>query len=178
MPAPALPVWPPPTSPVGRRDEPSPASPGAAPRQSARPGLVPPAPPGPAPTRAAPPPPTPRTAPTQQPGGGPGDRQGTPTGRPEQAAKRPDGAGLSAYYSSDANNATVAFPAGEPENSGSLTGHILAQGWTESSAERSSSTLRVMIVMAVALCLLVAISVLVVLVANDALSGLTGGQAG
>ncbi|AEB42317.1 hypothetical protein VAB18032_05955 [Micromonospora maris AB-18-032] len=66
----------------------------------------------------------------------------------------------------------MAFPAGEPDNSGSLTGQILAQGWADHGTERSSSTTRVVIVMAVALVLLVAISVLVVLVANNALSGL------
>ncbi|GIJ23352.1 hypothetical protein [Micromonospora lutea] len=62
----------------------------------------------------------------------------------------------------------MAFPTGEQENSGSLTGHILAQGWADTAAERSSSTLRVVILMAVALAVLVAISVLVVVFANDA----------
>ncbi|PZG09081.1 hypothetical protein C1I95_29340 [Micromonospora craterilacus] len=85
---------------------------------------------------------------------------------------------MSAYYADGAGSATVAFPAGEQENSGSLTGHILAQGWAETPAERSSSTLRVVIVLAVALGLLVTISVLVVLLANDALSGVTGGLPG
>ncbi|RLP91499.1 hypothetical protein EAD89_11645 [Micromonospora sp. BL4] len=60
------------------------------------------------------------------------------------------------------------------ENSGSLTGHILAQGWADTPAERSSSTTRVVIVLAAALGLLVGISVLVVLLANDALDGLVG----
>ncbi|PWR12899.1 hypothetical protein DKT68_02155 [Micromonospora acroterricola] len=59
------------------------------------------------------------------------------------------------------------------ENSGSLTGHILAQGWSDTPAERSS-TRRVVIVLAAALGLLVTISVLVVLLANDALDGLVG----
>ncbi|PZV96230.1 hypothetical protein SAMN05443287_106282 [Micromonospora phaseoli] len=68
----------------------------------------------------------------------------------------------------------MAFPAGEQETSGSLTGHILAQGWTETSAERSRGTIRVVIVMAVAMVLLVAMSVLVVLLANDAFSDATG----
>nr|WP_230417105.1 hypothetical protein [Micromonospora tarapacensis] len=56
-----------------------------------------------------------------------------------------------------------------------MTGHILGQGWAETSAERSSSNVRVVLVLAVALSLLVAISVLVVLVANDALSGAING---
>ncbi|QOC94989.1 hypothetical protein D0Q02_18655 [Micromonospora craniellae] len=80
---------------------------------------------------------------------------------------------MSAYYTGGSGANTVAFPIGE-ENSGSLTGHILAQGWTETPAERSGNTLRVVIVLAVALGLLVAFSALVVLLANDALSGLTG----
>ncbi|MEU5549095.1 MULTISPECIES: hypothetical protein [unclassified Micromonospora] len=71
----------------------------------------------------------------------------------------------------------MAFPVGE-ENSGSLTGHILAQGWTDTPAERSGNTLRVAIVLAVALGLLVAFSVLIVLLTNDALSGLTGALPG
>ncbi|GGM67850.1 hypothetical protein GCM10011608_61330 [Micromonospora sonchi] len=91
-----------------------------------------------------------------------------------QDAQGSGGSGLSAYYGDPAGSATVAFPAGE-ENSGSLTGHILAQGWAETTGERSTSTLRVVIVMAVALGLLVAFSVLVVLLANDALSSVASG---
>lgn len=68
---------------------------------------------------------------------------------------------------------TVAIPANAVENSGSLTGHILAQGWSDTPAERSSNA-RVMIVLAAALGLLVAISVMVVLLAGDALDGLVG----
>ncbi len=68
---------------------------------------------------------------------------------------------------------TVAIPANAVETSGSLTGHILAQGWSDTPAERSSNA-RVMIVLAAALGLLVAISVAVVLLAGDALDGLVG----
>ncbi|MEV1146349.1 hypothetical protein AB0I76_22190, partial [Micromonospora sp. NPDC049799] len=71
--------------------------------------------------------------------------------------------------------ATVALP-GNPalENSGSLTGHILAQGWAASPAEERSRTARVVIVLVAALGLLVGISVLVVLLAGDAMDGLVG----
>ncbi|MGX4657299.1 hypothetical protein ACWCHM_26785 [Micromonospora sp. SCSIO 07396] len=73
-------------------------------------------------------------------------------------------------------HATVAFPAANPvENSGSLTGHILAQGWSDTPAPRSRTT-RVVIVLAASLGLLVAISVLVVLLANDVMDGLVGGM--
>lgn len=68
---------------------------------------------------------------------------------------------------------TIAIPANAVETSGSLTGHILAQGWSDTPAERSSNA-RVMIVLAAALGLLVAISVVVVLLAGDALDGLVG----
>ncbi|KAB1911639.1 hypothetical protein F8274_16635 [Micromonospora sp. AMSO31t] len=61
------------------------------------------------------------------------------------------------------------------ENSGSLTGHILAQGWTEDAPATRSSNTKVVIVLAGALALLVAISLVVVFLANDALSGITGG---
>jgi hypothetical protein len=70
--------------------------------------------------------------------------------------------------------ATVSLPAGSPlENSGSLTGHILAQGWADTPAERSRTT-RVVIVLAASLGLLVAISALIVLLANNAFDGLIG----
>ncbi|OZV76257.1 hypothetical protein CA850_27650 [Micromonospora echinospora] len=68
--------------------------------------------------------------------------------------------------------ATVALPTGNPvENTGSLTGHILAQGWADTPTERSRNT-RVIIVLVASLGLLVAISVVVALIANDALGGL------
>ncbi|EWM66471.1 serine/arginine repetitive matrix protein 2 [Micromonospora sp. M42] len=71
--------------------------------------------------------------------------------------------------------ATVSFPQGNPlENSGSLTGHILAQGWSEESPAARGGNTKVIIVLAVALTMLIAISLLVVFLANDALSGLTG----
>ncbi len=89
--------------------------------------------------------------------------------------QRPGGSDLSAYYAGLESSATVAFPAGDQETSGSLTGHILAQGWADTAAERSRGTLRVVILMAVALGVLVAISVLVVLFANDALPSASGG---
>ncbi|WCN81865.1 hypothetical protein [Micromonospora sp. LH3U1] len=68
---------------------------------------------------------------------------------------------------------TIAMSANAVENSGSLTGHILAQGWADTPAERSGNA-RVMIVLAAALAVLVAISVLVVVLAGDALDGLVG----
>ncbi|MGW5673168.1 hypothetical protein [Micromonospora sp. NPDC003776] len=70
--------------------------------------------------------------------------------------------------------ATVSLPHSNPvENSGSLTGHILAQGWAEDGPSARSSNTRVVIVLAVALGLLIGISLLVVFLANDAMSGIT-----
>ncbi|WP_019869623.1 hypothetical protein [Salinispora oceanensis] len=57
------------------------------------------------------------------------------------------------------------------ENSGSLTGHILAQGRTEASNEQRSSNTRVLVALAASLALLVAIGVVAVLIANSALDG-------
>ncbi|WP_329017749.1 hypothetical protein OG271_13300 [Micromonospora rifamycinica] len=70
-------------------------------------------------------------------------------------------------------HATVAFPANPVENSGSLTGHILAQGWSDTTPARPRTT-RVVVVLAASLGLLVAISVLVVLLADDVMDGLVG----
>ncbi|MFJ6196624.1 hypothetical protein [Micromonospora sp. NPDC092111] len=71
-------------------------------------------------------------------------------------------------------HSTISLPTANPiENSGSLTGHILAQGWSDTPTTRSR-TGRVVIVLAASLGLLVAISVLVVLLANDVLDGLVG----
>lgn len=66
------------------------------------------------------------------------------------------------------------MPTNAVETSGSLTGHILAQGWADTPTERSRNA-RVVIVLAAALGLLVAISVMIVLLAGDALDGLVGG---
>ncbi|MGV9808608.1 hypothetical protein ACWDSE_23770, partial [Micromonospora chersina] len=87
----------------------------------------------------------------------------------------PDLAGT-AYGGTDGPGfATVALPQGSPlENSGSLTGHILAQGWAEDAPATRSSNTKVVIVLAAALALLIAISLVVVFLANDALSGITG----
>ncbi|KXK62908.1 hypothetical protein AWW66_05785 [Micromonospora rosaria] len=73
---------------------------------------------------------------------------------------------------------TVAFPVGNPvENSGSLTGHILSQGWSDPPNQRSRNT-RVVVVLTVSLALLVGVSVLVFLLASDLMSGLFDGLLG
>ncbi|MFY1597659.1 hypothetical protein [Micromonospora sp. WMMD737] len=153
VPAPALPSWPPPTNPGDRR--PGGAEPATAPREARRlSGRVD--------------------------GGGPATRVGQAGGAP--AGRYDGGPDLGTIYGAGAGGATegpgfstVAFPNNPVENSGSLTGHILAQGWTETPTEQRSSTTKVVVVLAASLGLLVAISVLVVLLANDTVGGLVGG---
>ena len=61
------------------------------------------------------------------------------------------------------------------ENSGSLTGHILAQGWRDEIVDRRRSNLKVAIVMLVVLGLLVTISVVFLFTAGSAFSDMMGG---
>ncbi|MBF9128506.1 hypothetical protein I0C86_05815 [Plantactinospora sp. S1510] len=63
------------------------------------------------------------------------------------------------------------------ENSGSLTGHILAQGWTDTPSQKTN-TGRVVIVLLIGLGILVAVGLLVVLLFGDAFSNLFDGLAG
>jgi len=112
------------------------------------------------------------TAPTGSPSGSPAGRDATGTrGGPPDGGS--DLAGTVYGNGEGAGFTTIAIPANAVETSGSLTGHILAQGWADTPAERSGNA-RVLIVLAAALGLLVAISVMVVLLAGDALDGLVG----
>ncbi|WP_433389233.1 hypothetical protein [Micromonospora sp. KLBMP9576] len=147
MPAPALPAWPAPATPADRR------SGGAGPAG--------------------------RSYGTGSAAGNTGG--GTPrAGKAEGSrAGRPGGRGdLGTIYGAGTGSPgfnTISFPSDPVENSGSLTGHILAQGWTETPTERRSSTTKVVVVLAAALGVLVAIGVLVVLLANDTLGEVIGG---
>ncbi|MEU6072196.1 hypothetical protein [Micromonospora sp. NPDC047074] len=151
VPAPALPGWPPSTEPGDRR--PGAAEPAAL-RESHRS--------------------------TDHPGGA---AAGGPAARPGQAGaatsgRYDGGPDLGTIYGAGTEGpgfSTVSFPTNAVENSGSLTGHILAQGWTDTPTEERSSTTKVVLVLAASLGLLVAISVLVVLLANDTVGGLVGG---
>jgi hypothetical protein len=71
---------------------------------------------------------------------------------------------------------TMAVPTQAPtENTGSLTGHILNQGWSDINQHTSRNNRKVVIIMAVVLVSLVAISLLVVLTANNLIATLFGG---
>ena len=74
-----------------------------------------------------------------------------------------------------AGQLTVALPESDPlENSGSLTGHILAHGRADRPEPRSSTT-KVLAIGLVLLFLLVAVGLLAATAAGDAVSGLFGG---
>lgn len=66
---------------------------------------------------------------------------------------------------------TTAFPAATMENSGSLTGHILAQGHTDSMPVKRGYA-KVGLLLAVGLGILVGIGVLVVLFVSNSITGL------
>lgn len=77
-----------------------------------------------------------------------------------------------------AGRMTVALPPGHPlENSGSLTGHILAQGWPEAPTS-NTNTAKVVLVMLVGLGVLIAVGLIIVLAAGDAFRSLFGGLLG
>lgn len=61
------------------------------------------------------------------------------------------------------------------ENSGSLTGHILAQGWYDAPTEQRRSNLKVVLAMLVVLGLLVTVSLIFVFTAGDAFTSFLGG---
>lgn len=60
------------------------------------------------------------------------------------------------------------------ETSGSLTGHILAQGWQDEVVDRRRSNLKVAVAMLVVLGLLVAVSVVFLLTAGSSFSDMIG----
>jgi hypothetical protein len=61
------------------------------------------------------------------------------------------------------------------ENSGSLTGHILAQGWRDEIVDRRRSNIRVAVAMLVVLGLLVTVSVVFLLTAGSAFTDMVQG---
>ncbi|GAA4944252.1 hypothetical protein GCM10025331_34200 [Actinoplanes utahensis] len=60
------------------------------------------------------------------------------------------------------------------ENSGSLTGHILAQGWYDAPTEQRRSNFKVVVAMLVVLGLLVTVSLIFVFTAGDAFTDFLG----
>lgn len=69
----------------------------------------------------------------------------------------------------------MTMPVSDPvENSGSLTGHILAQGWYDAPVDQRRSNLKVVIAMLAVLGLLVAVSLVFVFTAGDAFTDFVG----
>jgi hypothetical protein len=101
-------------------------------------------------------------------GGGQGATAAPPAGAaPSGPADQRGGRGYPATY----------HPGSPLESSGSLTGHILAQGRTDGPTPKRS-TAKVLIVMALVLVLLVAIGLLGATVARDTINDLLGGILG
>jgi hypothetical protein len=61
------------------------------------------------------------------------------------------------------------------ENSGSLTGHILAQGWRDGADTQRRSNVKVAVAMLLVLLVLVGVSVLFLFTVGDAFSDMIGG---
>jgi hypothetical protein len=122
-------------------------------------------------------PPAPRQAPAEPvppPARTPG-AEATPT---EYTPPRPRRAGTT-YGGTDAPGAgemTMALPGGDPlENSGSLTGHILAQGRAD-AAQPESNTAKVVLVGILLLVTLIVIGLVAAIVAGDTVNNLFGGS--
>lgn len=82
----------------------------------------------------------------------------------------------------------MALPMGAPrggmtfdpavENSGSLTGHILAQGWADTPDREDRGTTKVVLVMAIGLGVVVVLGVLIALVVGNAFNSIFDGLLG
>jgi hypothetical protein len=72
----------------------------------------------------------------------------------------------------------MTMPVSDPaENSGSLTGHILAQGWYDAPVDQRRSNVKVVIAMLAVLGLLVTVSLVFVFTAGDAFTDFVGNLA-
>ncbi|WP_281891644.1 hypothetical protein [Phytohabitans aurantiacus] len=119
------------------------------------------------------------------------DRVEEPEGRPDSAppaavstsaeygqwarGQRPHGTVYGGPGSEPPPHMTMAVPNGPHlENSGSLTGHILAQGWSDETSN-GRSTAKVMVIMAIVLGVVVMLGVIAALAAGDTFSNLFDG---
>ena len=128
---------------------------------------------------------------TRQPFGGPAAPVSTPPARPvtygsaaagsesgQSAASSPQRGqgtvygGLADYAPADMTMPVTINPM---ENSGSLTGHILAQGWRDGADTQRRSNVKVAVAMLVVLLVLVGVSVLFLFTVGDAFSDMIGG---
>ena len=91
---------------------------------------------------------------------------------PEQRLQPGTVYGTGGYQTIDA---TMPVSTNPVENSGSLTGHILAQGWRDEVVDRRRGNLKVAVAMLVVLGLLVTVSVVFLLTAGNSFSDWIGG---
>jgi hypothetical protein len=92
--------------------------------------------------------------------------------------QRDQGTLYDGHRRSDLGQRTIPALPVSVENSGSLTGHILAQGWSDSPAQRDHSPAKVVIALVVGLGLVVLVGLLIAGVAADAFRSLFGGALG
>jgi hypothetical protein len=128
---------------------------------------------------------------TRQPFGGSAAQVSTPPARPVTYGSRPGGSspgqptvvpqqrgegtvygGLADYAPADM---TMPVNVNPVENSGSLTGHILAQGWRDGPENQRRSNVKVVVAMLVVLLVLVGVSLLFLFTVGDAFSDMIGG---
>jgi hypothetical protein len=98
---------------------------------------------------------------------------GQPTAVPQQRGQGTVYGGLADYAPADMTMPVTINPV---ENSGSLTGHILAQGWRDEIVDRRRSNLRVAIAMLVVLGLLVTVSLAFLLTAGSDFTNMVKGM--
>ncbi|MEU4218460.1 hypothetical protein [Actinoplanes sp. NPDC026623] len=123
----------------------------------------------------------------RQPFGGPAAQVGSTPTRPttygsgsgQQPAAVPQQRGQGTVYGGLAEYApadmTMPVSINPVENSGSLTGHILAQGWRDGPETQRSSNVKVIVAMLVVLLLLVGVSLAFLFTVGDAFSDMIGG---
>ncbi|PRY29355.1 hypothetical protein [Pseudosporangium ferrugineum] len=122
----------------------------------------------------------------RQPFGGTVSHPGSPSARTStygsgsgQSASVPQQRGEGTVYGGLADYApadmTMPVMMNSVENSGSLTGHILAQGWRDGPEMQRRSNVKVIVAMLVVLGLLVGVSLLFVFTVGDAFSDMIGG---
>jgi hypothetical protein len=78
-------------------------------------------------------------------------------------------------YNYGSIDSTMPVSTNPVDNSGSLTGHILAQGWRDEVVDRRRNNLKVAIAMLVVLGLLVTVSLVFLFTAGDAFTNMVRG---
>ncbi|MEU8607265.1 hypothetical protein AB0C29_04600 [Actinoplanes sp. NPDC048791] len=97
---------------------------------------------------------------------------GQSTAVPQQRGQGTVYGGLADYAPADM---TMPVNVNPVENSGSLTGHILAQGWRDGTDNQRRSNVKVAVAMLIVLLVLVGVSVLFLFTVGDAFSDMIGG---